>query len=273
MCPKGTAQIGYAVPMEVSKCRDNCIDSRVTPDGKITCAYEDWLTKVADNQESVMARLDGLVIAENEDDTLNDISRPGPAEIEESIESRYEDDDKLKEQNKKYKREELLEKSMEESMHDRKLNTKQASSEKRTIVSQSNNNNREASMKRKSFNLSQHIGNNQASINDRLEKYRDFFGDSLNDGESISDINQKGNGENKYTSPHASMEDLVGERRTGNPEKTMEEQISTEQKGDIAQHMQTMEEQVGTKRNDDPMSKFMKTLNESLDGKRLNASD
>ena len=57
MCPKAQYQIGRALPMEISKCRDNCIDSRVTREGKVTCAYAEWL-RVADNHNSAMNRLD-----------------------------------------------------------------------------------------------------------------------------------------------------------------------------------------------------------------------
>jgi hypothetical protein len=58
LCPKSVHQIGKAIPMEISKCRDNCIDSRVTKDGAITCAYADWLRKSADNNGLVEARLE-----------------------------------------------------------------------------------------------------------------------------------------------------------------------------------------------------------------------
>lgn len=43
LCPKGNFQGKGAVPMEISKCRDNCIDSRVGKDGSVSCAYQDWL--------------------------------------------------------------------------------------------------------------------------------------------------------------------------------------------------------------------------------------
>jgi len=58
MCPKGVYQGKHTVPMEVSKCRENCIDSRVSKDGVVSCAYQDWLKVAFEPHEKVMARLD-----------------------------------------------------------------------------------------------------------------------------------------------------------------------------------------------------------------------
>ena len=58
LCPKSVHQIGRAIPMEISKCRDNCIDCRVTRDGAVTCAYAEWLRKSADSNNLVEARLE-----------------------------------------------------------------------------------------------------------------------------------------------------------------------------------------------------------------------
>lgn len=58
LCPKGNFQGKYAVPMEVSKCRENCIDSRVAKDGTVTCAYQDWLKVAFEPQNKVLGRLD-----------------------------------------------------------------------------------------------------------------------------------------------------------------------------------------------------------------------
>ncbi len=57
MCPKGLYQGKHTVPMEVSKCRENCIDSRVSKDGVVTCAYQDWLNAAFEPHDKVMARL------------------------------------------------------------------------------------------------------------------------------------------------------------------------------------------------------------------------
>jgi hypothetical protein len=57
LCPKAVKQLGYAVPMEVSKCRQNCIDSRVSKDGRVACAYAEWL-KTADTHQAAMGRLE-----------------------------------------------------------------------------------------------------------------------------------------------------------------------------------------------------------------------
>ena len=58
LCPKSMHQIGKVIPMEVSKCRDNCIDCRVTRDGAVSCAYAEWLRKSADNHNLVDGRLE-----------------------------------------------------------------------------------------------------------------------------------------------------------------------------------------------------------------------
>ena len=55
-CPKAAKQIGYAVAMEVSKCRDNCIDSTVSADGRIGCAYAKWMKVSKDNFELLKDR-------------------------------------------------------------------------------------------------------------------------------------------------------------------------------------------------------------------------
>jgi hypothetical protein len=70
LCPKARYQIGVAKPMEISKCRDNCIDSRTTNQGKTVCAYAEWL-KIADNQNAVNTRLEVHRNPDNEDNLLN----------------------------------------------------------------------------------------------------------------------------------------------------------------------------------------------------------
>lgn len=58
MCPKGKYTFGKPVAMEVSKCRFNCIDSRVAEDGSVTCAYQDWLKVAFISHDETFARLD-----------------------------------------------------------------------------------------------------------------------------------------------------------------------------------------------------------------------
>jgi hypothetical protein len=72
LCPKGKFQ-GYKspIPMEVSKCRENCIDSRVDKDGHVTCAYQDWLKVAFQSHDEVMARLDVHKHPDNEAKLLN----------------------------------------------------------------------------------------------------------------------------------------------------------------------------------------------------------
>lgn len=68
MCPKGIYQGKHTVPMEVSKCRENCIDSRVSKDGVVSCAYQEWLNTAFEPHAKVMARLD---VHRNPDNDLN----------------------------------------------------------------------------------------------------------------------------------------------------------------------------------------------------------
>lgn len=85
LCPKGkfngTNNSG-AVPMEISKCRENCIDSRVDPDGRVSCNYQAWLTAAFEPHEKVMARLDVSRHPDNEANLLN---------IEEGKRKRHDD--------------------------------------------------------------------------------------------------------------------------------------------------------------------------------------
>lgn len=71
MCPKGNFQGKYAVPMEVSKCRENCIDSRVAKDGTVSCAYQDWLKVAFEPQNKVLGRLDVHRHPDNQENRLN----------------------------------------------------------------------------------------------------------------------------------------------------------------------------------------------------------
>lgn len=71
LCPKGNFVGKSAVPMEVSKCRENCIDSRVDKDGTVTCAYEDWLKVSFEPQNKVLGRLDVHKHPDNEANSLN----------------------------------------------------------------------------------------------------------------------------------------------------------------------------------------------------------
>jgi hypothetical protein len=71
LCPKGKFQGFKApVPMEISKCRENCIDSRVDKDGHVTCAYQDWLKVAFQSHDEVMARLDVHKHPDNEANAL-----------------------------------------------------------------------------------------------------------------------------------------------------------------------------------------------------------
>lgn len=268
MCPKAQKQIGYAIPMELSKCRDHCIDSRKTKDGQVTCAYQDWLRVVADNQESVMARLNSAKINNNEGlPLLNDITRPGPAECETPREKLFEDSKMLEDQTKYYSREDLLDKSLESSLEDRNLNNKQSESKGRILTSSSKINIKEASMSKK-FNLQEHI--KATSINDQLEEQRAFFKDCFM-SESPSEMTNKPYDNSKYENA-TSMDALLEEKRTGVPgaEKTINESLEKVRKNDTAEVVTPQNETLNARRTNDPLNSFMKTLEEKLESKRHN---
>ena len=266
MCPKAQGVVGYGVPMETSKCRDNCIDSRTTRDGEVSCAYQDWLRVVADNQESVLARLDNQRITKNEDKTLNEITRPGPADDESPREKIFEDSKELKEQNKYYKREEILTQSIESNLESRKLNDKQSSSKGRITTANKVNNYTEGSGMEK-FNLSKHI--KATSINDKLDELRGFFKDTFV-SESPSQMTNRAKDNSKYENTSASMEDLVGERRTGNPEEGLNQQLEAKRTTTDTKATRTMNESVDEKRKNESLEVFMKTLEERLGERRTN---
>lgn len=73
LCPKGKyngSNNSGPVPMEISKCRENCIDSRVAKDGTVSCAYQDWLKVSFEPHAKVMARLDVHHSPDNKENAL-----------------------------------------------------------------------------------------------------------------------------------------------------------------------------------------------------------
>jgi len=101
MCPKAVYQTGKAIAMEVSKCRDHCIDSRVTQDGKISCAYQSWL-KVAELNHQALGRLD---VARHPDNDKNLLSlKEGERNREENkLDEKGSLDTRMDEARKKFK--------------------------------------------------------------------------------------------------------------------------------------------------------------------------
>jgi len=83
MCPKGIYTNGQAVPMETSKCRENCIDSRKEKDGSVSCNYQAWIKQSFQSHDVVMGRLDTTRHPDNEANLLN---------IEEGKRKRHDDE-------------------------------------------------------------------------------------------------------------------------------------------------------------------------------------
>lgn len=105
LCPKGFYN-GHtaAIPMEVSKCRYNCIDSRVSKDGIVSCAYQDWLKVAFESQEKVNQRLNVHHSPDNEINRLElkEGERSIPlTENEIPIETRFDNNVRGYERNKK----------------------------------------------------------------------------------------------------------------------------------------------------------------------------
>jgi len=120
LCPKGVFQsTGNApVPMEISKCRWNCIDSRVAKDGTVTCAYQDWLKVSFETHDKVMARLNVHKSPDNEPNALElkEGERSKPlTEGEVPFETRFDKNQKG------YKRDSLPEESIEKRLETSKL--------------------------------------------------------------------------------------------------------------------------------------------------------
>jgi hypothetical protein len=99
--------------MEVSKCRDHCIDSRLAKDGTVSCAYEDWLKVAFQPHDQVMARLNVHKHPDNEANALelNEGERSKKlTEGEIPFETRFEKNQKG------YKRDSLPEESIEKRL-------------------------------------------------------------------------------------------------------------------------------------------------------------
>lgn len=121
LCPKGKfngSNNSGAVPMEISKCRENCIDSRVDADGRVSCNYQAWLTASFEPHDKVMARLDVSRHPDNEANLLN---------IEEGKRKRHDDQpgfekmlDESKEGINKARNNSEYEKSMENQLRNQK---------------------------------------------------------------------------------------------------------------------------------------------------------
>lgn len=96
LCPKGKFQGKGPVPMEISKCRDNCIDSRVSKDGSVSCAYQDWLKVAFQTHDQVMSRLD-VHRSDDNDQNLNLAEGERSkklTELEKTIEQRFDESDR-----------------------------------------------------------------------------------------------------------------------------------------------------------------------------------
>lgn len=96
MCPKGKYQGKGAVPMEISKCRENCIDSRLSKDGSVSCAYQDWLKVAFQSHDQVMSRLD-VHRSDDNDQNLNLAEGERSkklTELEKTFEQRFEESDR-----------------------------------------------------------------------------------------------------------------------------------------------------------------------------------
>lgn len=60
MCPKGIYQSGKPIPMAISNCREYCVDSRLHPDGTVSCNYLKWLNENLITQEQAKNLFDTM---------------------------------------------------------------------------------------------------------------------------------------------------------------------------------------------------------------------
>ena len=290
MCPKAARQLGYAVPMEISKCVNNCIDSRKSLDGTVSCAYQDWSKLVQDNQAAVLARLANSRFNDNKSvKLLNDITRPGRDEVERSFEYWRENSKDYQNQEDKYKFTDLRTQSTEKALSDRKLNTqyddpdktqqfskqtadangphafyekKANNSEKRIVTASIEDNNIPAGETMKKFNLANYISAN--SINDKLDQARDFFDDY--GYENPMSMN-KDNGANEPYESATSMEDLISDKHTGEAGSTTvwEEKLESRRiDSDKEIAMKPINSRLESHRKNDPDEQYLKTMEERL---------
>ena len=287
MCPKAVRQLGYAVPMEISKCVNNCIDSRKSQDGTVSCAYQDWSKLVQDNQTALLARLANSRFNDNKGiKLLNDITRPGRDEVERSWESLRENSADHKSQDEKYNFTELRNHSTETNLKNRGLNTeydnpdktqqfskqssdenyphavhekgKYAGTEKRIITAGSENNNTSGETMKK-FNLATYITGK--SINEKLDQAREFFDDlgyenpmSMNAGDST----------NKKYEDAESMEDLISEKHAGESHEVWENMIEDRRLNSKDVGTTPINTRLDSHRKNDHDDEYMKTMEERL---------
>lgn len=60
MCPKSIYIFGKPSPMEISSCRDYCIDVRIDPDGSVGCNYSNWINSNVITQNEALNLFDKL---------------------------------------------------------------------------------------------------------------------------------------------------------------------------------------------------------------------
>jgi len=286
MCPKAARQLGYAVPMEISKCVNNCIDSRKSMDGTVSCAYQDWSKLVQDNQAALFARLANSRFNDNKSmKLLGDITRPGRDEVERSWESLRENSADHKAQDEKYKFTELRFNSTETNLKNRNLNTeynepdktqqfskqsfdkndphavyeegKYASTERRIITAGSENNIKSGEQMKK-FNLAEYITGK--SINDKLDQAREFFDDLGYD----NPMSMNTTGDNAKYENAESMEDLISEKHAGESNEVWENMIEDRRLNSKEVGTTPINTRLDSHRSNDPDEEYMKTMEERL---------
>ena len=115
LCPKGVFQsnANAAIPMEVSKCRSNCIDSRVAKDGTVSCAYQDWLKVSFQTHDQVMSRLN---VHKHPDNEANALELAEGERSKKLTEGEIPYETRFDKNQKGYKRDSLPEESIEKRL-------------------------------------------------------------------------------------------------------------------------------------------------------------
>lgn len=93
MCPKGIYQSGRPIPMALSSCRENCIDSRLHPDGTVGCNYVKWLNENLITQKQALNLFDTIKVSQETMNLDKDTRSKFPMSDQDSLDSRIKRED------------------------------------------------------------------------------------------------------------------------------------------------------------------------------------
>lgn len=295
LCPKGKFQgFNAPIPMEISKCRENCIDSRIDKNGQVTCAYQDWLKVAFQSHDEVMARLD---VHKHEDNEANALElKEGErskklTEGEIGIEARFDNSDRGSNKvrgksNYDDSREKQLSEAKQSSYGHQQgdkpsLRPKQAQSDGKRVIEDQLAKNR---TDEKGLNyleaLLRKLNNKESETEevreDQLEKdglynrrgeMEESISDQLHEGSGRNDVNYRDELNSEKPEPKESIIHQLDKNITASKkEETLEEQISERrQNTKITKNIEALlsdedDENFGHQFSDDDLKKFADEL-------------